>query len=76
MSRDVVAAEIDVHQARDGLVRVGVGVVVDALDERVRAVAHADDGDADLVGLVAGAAVGRAWRARCRCRWWCRSMQS
>ena len=53
MSRDVVAAEVDVHQAGDGLVRVGVLVVLDALDEGGGAVADADDRDADLVGLVA-----------------------
>ena len=55
---DVVAAEVDVHEAGDGLVRVGVAVVVDALDERVGAVADADDGDPDLLVLVPAAAVG------------------
>ncbi len=30
---DVVAAEVDVHEARDGLVGVGVLVVLDALHE-------------------------------------------
>ena len=50
---DVVAAEVDVHEARDLLVRVGVLVVLDALDEGRGAVADADDGDADLVLLVA-----------------------
>ena len=59
MSRDVVAAEVDVHEAGDGLGRVGVAVVVDALDEGGRAVAHADDRDADLVLLVAPLPVGR-----------------
>src|SRR5206468_2573059 len=37
---------------------VGVLVELDALHERGRAVADADDGDADLVVLVAGHAVG------------------
>ena len=46
---DVVAAEIDVHQAGDELVVRGVAVVLDALHERRGAVADADDGDADLV---------------------------
>ena len=45
---DVVAAEVDVHQARHLLGRVGVLVVLDALDEAVGAVADADDRDADL----------------------------
>ncbi len=54
----VVAAEIDVHQARNGLARVGVLVVVDALHERARAVADADDRDTDLVRLMARGAVG------------------
>ena len=54
---DVVAAEVDVHEAGDGLVRVGVPVVVDALDEGVGAVADADDGDAHLLVLVAASAV-------------------
>ena len=48
---DVVAAEIDVHQAGDELVRLRVLVVGQALHERVRAVADADDRDADLVLL-------------------------
>ena len=48
---DVVAAEVDVHQARDEVVRVGVLVVLDALHERGGAVAHADDRDAYLVAL-------------------------
>ena len=33
---DVVAAEVDVHEARDGLVGIGVLVVLDALDEARR----------------------------------------
>ena len=45
---DVVAAEVDVHQAGDELVGRGVAVVLDALQECVRAVADADDRDADL----------------------------
>ena len=55
---DVVAAEVDVHEARDVLVGVGVLVVLDALHEGVRAVADADDRHADLLGLVARCAVG------------------
>ena len=48
---DVVPAEVDVHQAGDEVVRVRVLVVRQALHERVRAVADADDRDADLVLL-------------------------
>ena len=44
---DVVVAELHVHQAGDGAGRVGVLVVLDALDERRGAVADADDGDAN-----------------------------
>ena len=45
---DVVAAEVDVHEAGDELVVRRVLVVLDALEQRVRAVADADDRDADL----------------------------
>ncbi len=55
---DVVAAEIDVHQAGNVLRGVGVAVVLDALDKGRSAVADADDRDADLVALVTGGAVG------------------
>ena len=60
---DVVAAEVDVHQAGDFLGRVGVLVVLDALDEGVGAVADADDRDADLL-----VACGRR-------RWCCRLLR-
>ena len=52
---DVVAAEVDVHQARHFVGRVGVLVVLDALDEAVGAVADADDRDADLLVRAADA---------------------
>ena len=55
--RDVIAAEVDMHQAGDALVRLGVLVVLDALEERVGAVADADDRDAHLV-LPARAVLG------------------
>ena len=55
---DVVAAEVDVHEAGHGLARIGVAVVLHALHERARAVADADDRHADLVLLVARGAVG------------------
>jgi hypothetical protein len=45
---DVVAAQVDVHEAGDELIGVGVAVVLDALEQRIRAVADADDRDADL----------------------------
>ena len=54
---DVIAAQVDVHQARDRLGRIGVTVVMNALDERAGAVADADDRDANLVVLVARGAV-------------------
>jgi hypothetical protein len=46
---DVVAAQFDVHQAGNFVGRIGVFVVLDALDEGVGAVADADDRDADLL---------------------------
>ena len=43
---DVVVAELHVHQAGHADRRIGVLVVLDALDQRRGAVADADDGDA------------------------------
>src|SRR5438552_2808362 len=43
----LIAPELDVQEARDLLARLRVPVVMDALNERARAVAHADDRDAD-----------------------------
>ena len=57
---DVVAAEVDVHEAGDELVVGGVAVVVDALHERRGAVADAHDGDADAPILGAAVAVAVA----------------
>ena len=54
---DVVAAEVDVHQPGDEVVARGVLVVLDALHERARAVADADDRDADLAVVTPGLAV-------------------
>ena len=48
---DVVPAEVDVHQSGDEVVGIGVPVVGEALHERVRAVADADDRDAHLLLL-------------------------
>jgi hypothetical protein len=45
---DVVAAQVDVHEAGMKSVVLRVGVVVAALDQAAGAVADADDGDADL----------------------------
>ena len=60
---DVVAAELDVHQAGDEVVLLGVLVVVAALDQAAGAVADADDRDADLaVAAPAGARPGVARR--------------
>jgi hypothetical protein len=44
----VVAAEVDVHQARDELVLFGLLVKVPSLDQGRGAVPHAHDGDVDL----------------------------
>ena len=71
---DVVAAQVDVHQARDELVVLGVLVVVAALDEAAGAVAHADDRDADLAVLALGRRGRwwrRSWRTPCRSCWAC-----
>ena len=56
---DVVAAQVDVHQARHELIVHGVLVVVAALDEGAGAVADADDGDAD--GLASRAPLASPW---------------
>ena len=56
----VVAAEVDVHQARHELVVGGVAVVVDALHERGGAVADSHDGDADAAILGAAIAIAVA----------------
>src|SRR5207245_8451378 len=63
---DVVAAEVHVHEPRD---EVGLGrvlVVIATLDEAARAVADADDRDADLLAgamAVRGAGFGLGVRA-------------
>jgi hypothetical protein len=63
---DVVPAEVDVHEAGDELVGLGVLVIGQALHERVRAVADADDRDAYLVVLVPrGAVSGSVASAHC-----------
>ena len=54
---DVVAAEVDVHEAGDELILVRVLVVLAALEQRVGAVADADDGDAHLAVVLARAPV-------------------
>ena len=50
---DMVAAELDVHQARDRLVAAGVAVVGEALHEGGGAIADADDPDANLLDAIA-----------------------
>ena len=47
---DMIAAELDVHQAGDGLVALGVAIVADTLDERGGAVADTDDADPNFFG--------------------------
>src|SRR5262249_4754350 len=54
---DVIAAEVDVHEPRYELARVRVLVVLDALEEGVGAVAHADDRYAHTVVCVLRLAV-------------------
>ena len=53
---NVVPAEVDVHQPRHEVLRRCVFVVLHALDQGGRAVADADDGDADFA-VAAGAAI-------------------
>jgi hypothetical protein len=50
----VVAAEVDVHEARDEVTGVSVAVVLDALDERIGAVTHAHDCDSDFAAPLGG----------------------
>jgi hypothetical protein len=45
---DVVATELHVHQPGHLVGRVGVAVVLEALDERAGAVAHAGDRQSDF----------------------------
>src|SRR5205814_10058498 len=59
---DVVAAEVDVHEAGDELVVRRVLVVLDALEQRVRAVPYADDRDADLAVVEPCPTVGPSHR--------------
>ena len=47
---DMIAAELDVHQAGDVLVALGVAIVADTLDERGGAVADTDDADPNFFG--------------------------
>ena len=58
-SRDVVAAEVDVHQAGDELVVRRVLVVLEALEQGVGAVTDADDRDPHLVFAAGPVAVRR-----------------
>ena len=77
-SRDVVVAELHVHQPGHGRCRVGVSVELHALDQRRGAVADADDGYTDrthagLLNLVVARRRGPAVRClgdRCS-RWLC-----
>src|SRR5439155_1541320 len=71
---NVVAAQVDVHQPWNEVALGGVLVVVAALDEAARTVAHAHDRDADLAFLaggpcaVAGGPVAaRVLRHGCQC---------
>ncbi len=42
---DVIGADLDIHQAGNGLTRLGVLVVVQTLNERRGAIADPDDGN-------------------------------
>ena len=44
---DVVLAELDMHEARDSGLGVGISVVLDALNQGRGAVTDTDDGDTD-----------------------------
>jgi hypothetical protein len=59
---DVVAAQVDVHEAGDELLGVRVLVVLDSLEEGVCAVAHADDGHAHLAVGVRATVLGAVAR--------------
>ena len=65
---DVVAAEVDVHQAGHPRVRVGVLVELDALDEGRGAVAHADDGDSNRTHQRCSPSIAEL--SRCSGWWW------
>src|SRR5205085_9638864 len=51
--------EVDMHEAGHEAARVGVLVVLDALEERVGAVADADDRDANTILRARGLSVAR-----------------
>src|ERR671919_498766 len=60
----VVRAQLHVHEARCGVGRVGVTVVLQPLDQRRRTVAHAHDGDANLGHAPSFVPAGLVRRAR------------
>ena len=68
---DVILPQADVHESRNLLAVRRVAIELDPLDERGRAVPHADDGHADLalgLGHVRHAPSGRGeWRRARRC---------
>ena len=45
---DMIATQIDVHEARYFIVIVGVAIVMNTLDKGVGAVTHADNGNSNL----------------------------
>ena len=57
---DVVPAEHDVHEARHGLVGVGVLVVLEALHQGAGAVPDAGDGETDGHGVLSSSRLGAA----------------
>ena len=64
---DVVAANGGVHEAGDFGVVGGVLIIMHALDERVGAVADADDGNADLLSILSHCVLLQI-NFRCRAR--------
>ncbi|MPM55692.1 hypothetical protein SDC9_102489 [bioreactor metagenome] len=56
---DVVVAELHVHEAGDGVARIGVAVEVHALDQGRGTITDADDGDTDrVIGHVSPCSAG------------------
>ena len=55
---DVIAAEIHIHQARNGLVGLGFSIIVQALNERAGAVSDPNNSNAYLAGRRSGSVHG------------------
>ena len=64
----VVAAELHVHEAGDGLGRVGVAVVLQALHQRAGAVADSRDGQPDGLRSLLSSQIWMGLTLRLACR--------